>query len=440
MRLVVVFTSVLVPLLCSVAQSKNYYGRASFGSFTARERFENDTTGSDKNDYINALGRLYFTSQDSWLDNDEFSFDIRDRYSLFDKLNKEQLSLEERNIFQVNKFYYGAETEWGQWKLGRVPVKDAGGVFVDGVVLEGSLTDEWRLGALTGLNPKRSDQIYVQGNSESTIHGIYTTYQPSHLDWRKNLLVTQGLVSQQVKGEEDRRFYNQSITYQWSTDGQLIETLYVDFIPRTNVQTGSFTWLQDWIPNFSSRVNLLGVDVVEYSRRQGVRERLAASPYREQEVAFILGKRAPVSVEVGSIAGKRYSDQLTKTDTFAKVRTTRELFSRQLFELKLGSRKNFNSQDLYAQGSWSFYNRTWEFVLDVEQSREEYFKDITLHGKAISSNFIYLSSKNLYLSGELQYAGDERVNISTIFFRMNYRFGSTELPPLRDGAPPASRL
>lgn len=371
---------------------------------------------------------------------DQWTVDLRDRYSLYDKLNRQQLTLEERNIFQMTKFFYRQSNDWGQWTLGRTSVIDAGGVYVDGLVLDVPLGQAWQLGALAGANPKRSTQTFVEGNSDSTIGGLYLTFQPNHLAWGKNLYIAHGLVSERFQGEEDRRFLSQSIQYQWSQYSQLIETAYVDFVPRANLQTGTFTWLQQWSDLLDTRLQALGVDVIEYARRQGLREQLTPSPYREGEIVIGLGARKALSFDIGLRNGRRLSDDLMLNDQYVRLRTTQEFLPRQLYELRAGQKKNFNSQDNYLQASMSFYNKRWEIVFDLEKSREEYFNSMTLNGTVANANFIFLWSKKMYVSSELQYAGDERLNIYSTFLRLNYRFGSDDLPPLREGAPPGSRL
>lgn len=422
------------------AFSSNYYGRTSFGVFFARERFSDDLSGSDSSDFANGVGRLFLLNRSLWSEQDEFSIDMRDRYSLYDRLNRQQLSLESHNVFQLTKFYYRQTRDWGTWTFGRTSVVDAGGVYVDGFVVEKPLNLNWNIGAFVGANPKRSDQSYVEGNKDSTIQGFFATYQPKFLPWGKNVFVSHGLVSEKVKAEEDRRFLTQVINYQSSPKSQFIETLYLDFVPRTYVQTGSLAWLQEWNNLFSSRVNLLGVDVIEYARRQGVRERLTPSPYKEVEGVGTIRTGSMLATEIGMSSGLRSADGLKRTDSFLKLKSLKEILPRQLLELKFGHRANFTSNDQYLQGSWTFYNDRWELVVDFEKTKEVYKDGVTLNGSGLSGDVIYLYSKSLFLSGSFQYAADERVKIYSSLVRLNYRFGSTELPSLRDGAPPASRL
>jgi hypothetical protein len=439
---VYIYTSLLLLTFwfSRVVSAASYYGRFSLGDFVARERFKDESSGSSSNDFASVVGRLYLINRGTLFEDDEFVIDMRDRYSLYDRLNKEQLSLESRNIFQLTKFSFKQTLPLGSWTLGRTSVIDAGGVYVDGLVLEAPLGLNWNTGVFAGLNPKRSDQVYVEGNRDATIEGIFLTYQPKFLAWGKNLLISHGMVSERVRREEDRRFLTQTINYQWSAQGQVIETLYLDFVPRTNIQTGSLTWLQQWGRVMGTRANLLGVDVVEYIRRQGVRERLAPSPYNEGELIVVTKPGGGIDFEVGGMGGVRRIDNLHKTEQFLKVKSAREALARQLLELKVGNRNNFTSKDQYLQGSWTYYNDHWELVFDFEKSKEVYNDGVILNGSSVAADAIYLSSKSFFISGSLQYAADERVQIISTFFRLNYRFGSTDLPPLRDGAPPASRL
>lgn len=434
-----IFGATLI-LFSKSSYSSTYYGRTSIGSAVIKERFSNDYSGSDSNDFASSIGRLFFLQRDGFTNKDEFSFDIRDRYSLYDQLNKENLSLGARNIFQVTKFYYKQNPNWGSWTLGRKPIIDAGGVYVDGVNLEIPINNQWLMGTFGGLNPKRSDQSQVVGNKDSTIGGVYFTYQPRFLKWGKNLFISNGIVSESVRTQEDRRFFTQSINYQWGPEGQLVESLYLDFIPRTYIQTGSLVWNQNWNSNWSTHASLLGIDVIEYTRRQGLRERLTASPYKEAELNTTLKTTSVFSMELGGASGERSADRLKKTDAYLKLKTNKQYLNKQLVELKIGSRKNFTSQDQYTQGSWSYYDDHWEFSLDLEKTKEKYDDGTILNGTQIASNLIYLTSKSLFLSGSFEYAADENVKIYSTFIRLNYRFGNTELPPLRDGAPPASRL
>ncbi|MEQ1876127.1 MAG: hypothetical protein ABL958_05740 [Bdellovibrionia bacterium] len=419
------------------------YGRVTLGGFAAKETYSDTDGGSDRNDYMTASGRIFLRASAlgesrNW----EFVSDIRDQNDFFDKLNRERLQLEPVNTFQVRqlKVRYETSNRVALGEVGRFPVIEAGNVHCDGMLAGLKITPGLRWAAFGGLNPKRNDQTYVRYNDDSFVSGTYFKYQSQDIGWEKNLFSSIAFVSQAVGHDIDRQYIFNNSVYQWSANSRLLYFVYLDFVPHTYVQMGYLSWMQDLGWRLTSEVNGLAVDVIEYTRRQGLRERLSASAYKEGSFKLRNDLAPSFNLSTTFAYGQREADQLIKREYIFGVGMPRLLSSRVDVSLKLGYRDNFTSQDSFARFGTGYFSSEWELTLDVEGGQEIYSTGETLHPLTAEASLGAIFSKPFFIAVSVERAQDERVSVWAGFFKLTYRFGSTEAPPVRDGAAPRGRL
>lgn len=419
------------------------HGRLTIGGYAAQERFVDDTGGSNANDVLVFSSRLYYRASElgengAW----EWTSDFRDKHDFFDKLDRERLQLTDRNTFQLRQLSlkFAPKSTRTSATAGRFQIPEAGAAAVDGAQLEHRSASGWSTGAFGGLNPKRPDQSFYQFNSDSTILGLASTYQSSAAGWGRNFYLSHALVQESVKSEVDRQYLYHNLVYQWQEMSRIVSLVYLDFVPRTYIQTESLLWQQKWSNFFSSQLSALGIDVIEYSRRQGVRERLVPSPYREGSARLTFSTSPLSKIEVAGLYGKRDADNLSRSEFTLTIESNR-IFGKQWDSfVRVGYRPNFVSRDEFLHLYLGYFSRVWESTVDLEYGIEKY-NDGTLKHPLIAelslSNYL---SKSLFTTVSIERAADEQVAIWTGFFRLGYRFGNQELPPVRDGSPPRGQL
>ena len=127
----------------SAGESKggsHYAGRLTSGGYLSQEKFVDTNDGSTRNDFFTLSNRLYFNAYDLGSSNYDFVSDLRDKHDFFDKLDKERLSLNSTNAFQLRQLSLSNPNENGRtfWTMGRFPVAPAGSVDTTGVNLSGT--------------------------------------------------------------------------------------------------------------------------------------------------------------------------------------------------------------------------------------------------------------------------------------------------------------
>lgn len=434
----------LIVFFSTQSWATKYNGRLTLGGYTAIERFQSTaTTGSDKNDF-QVLSTRYFLNVEEmnktlW----EGTFDIRDKFDFFDRLNRQLLTLQEKNEFQVRQFSVknSSVNQFLGMQFGRFPVKEAGSAFVDGAQFEEHWSKSLYSSIFAGLNPRKEGRSYLDYDSKAQISGISLTYDQQNLGWNKNFYATHAFVSQSYDNHVDRNYLFENIIYQWNLDSRIITLVYFDLVPTSYLQNGHIAWQNGWSQYFTTDLNLTAIDVIEYSRRQNVLERLPSSPYQESEIKFVyklntLQNRIYILLN----SGQRQVDRKYKqTAELGYIRS--EVFGPNwdMYGV-LGSRKNFTSQDSLIRLGLGYYSRKWEFNLDSDFETQMNESGSTTHPIYLEGTLSYYFSKSTYLAVSAQTAGDENVNITSGFFRVGYRFGSREIPPVRDGAPPRGPL
>lgn len=325
-------------------------------------------------------------------------------------------------------------------QFGRFQLPEAGAVFVDGAQVEYKFNHLWKAGAFGGFNPKSAENSYLQLETDAQQGGVFATYQSKDDGWYKNLFFSHGLVNQKYKSQDERSFFFHNLVYQWEEASRLISFLNYDFVPSSKLQTMNFIYQQKWNPVYSSELNYLMIDVLEYRRTQGVLEKLAASPYSESRLQLNRKNSATSEVGIEASSGQRQADKL-KRDEVALGYSQMELIGKNVdLRLKLGNRTNFTSKDTFARVGIGYFSRKWEYPLDTQYEVDVNDDKTTTHPLTVELALTNYYSKEIFLTGSFQRAADENVTIMSSFVKVGYRFGNQEIPPVRDGASPRGPL
>jgi hypothetical protein len=426
------------------AYSSEYYGRASVGSFLSSERYSTLDSGSDKNDFLNMSGRLYFRFYDITPEKIEVVTDIRDKYDQFNQLNKTQLQLDPKNYFQLRTMHvtnFQSQRSL-QFIAGRFSSLETGGTFTDGGGIQYKINSDLRVGVISGLNPMSEDTQMIGYNSKATILGFYSAFEPKDTQASiesKNLFFNHAFVSQRYNGEEDRRYFYQNFYYQWSAKSRVLSSMYLDFLPKLRFQNWNINWDQDIGNKNVTHLQLLDVDSIEYRRRQGIRETLPSSSYEQITAQFDFPLLNASTLSPAITYGKRATDGYTKFE--AKIKTILNDLGNSNFDANAfgGVRKNFTSDDMFLGAGFGYYVKKIEFTSDIEVAKEKQLTQ-TLTPIILTFNGSYIQSSDLFYSTSLELARDEIMNKFAVFFKLTYRFGTKEITPLRDGAPKRGTL
>jgi len=330
--------------------------------------------------------------------------------------------------------------------LGRFSLQEAGGVFSDGAEIGFRWTPNWRTSFFGGLEPKRFGQTYVGFNSDSSVLGTYTTYQLKSPSLSKNLYWSTALVGQNVQGNMDRLYWYNNTIYQWSAPNQVVAMVYLDFVPRLNIQSALISAHQDLSTTWATNLSLTAVDVIEYMRIQGVLQTLASSPYREAALNIRAQMYSGGFFDTNLVYGARTTDSLVNADISVGPSFYRLFDGHASFRTLLGARRHFDGNEAYTRVVGSYFSKSWEFNLSANfalnvqsygSTRHKWINDLSAT-RFFSTDFLAVVS--------LQEAHDETVQIWSGLFRLSYIFGQKATAPIRDTAPrpqpplPAGRL
>ncbi|HPI39452.1 MAG TPA: hypothetical protein PLJ21_01525 [Pseudobdellovibrionaceae bacterium] len=426
---------------CSDSSAIKTNGRITLGGVGVTERYSTDAFGSTKNDYLFVSSRFFYKVSEVGEDQWELVSDFREKYDRFGKLNKENLILEDQSDFQVRQLsarWLNPKGSYGA-QFGRFQLPEAGAVFVDGAEFDYRWTPLWKTGLFGGYNPKSIENSYLQLETDAQEAGFFATYQSKRGGWDKNLFFSHGLVAQKYKAQEERSFFFHNLVYQWQEASRLISFLNYDFVPSSKIQTVNFIYQQKWTPLFSTELGYILIDVLEYRRKQGALEQLPASPYSEARVELLKNHfKSEVGLEVSS--GQRQYDQL-KRDEISLGYSHSDLILKNVdLRTKLGSRNNFTSKDTFVRVNLGYFTRKWEYSVDAQYEISANIDGTTTHPITVEASVMNALSKEIFLMGSVQRASDENVAILYSFFKIGYRFGNQEIPPIRDGSSPRGSL
>lgn len=417
-------------------------GRISLGATSVSEKYAQSTSGSTTNDILIASGRFFYKIIDLGTDKWEIVTDIRDKNDFFGHLNKDLLQLDSKNDFQIRQLSARWLNPAGaiSTTMGRFQVLEAGSVFVDGANLEYRITRELKTGIFAGLNPKKIESPNLEFQQDAQEAGLYLTYQSKSRDWDDNFYLTHGLVQQKYKSETERSYLFQNLVYQWQEDSRVINTAYFDFVPSSKVQTLNFLY-QQWLNDiFSTELGYLRIDVIEYRRKQGLLEKLTASPYSETHLSVDSRIDRKQTLKAKVSFGQREIDSLKKTE-YSIGHNISQLFSDKVdLQTQIGIRKNFTSDDQFFKFDIGYFSKSWELFINQQFEQNKNIDGTTSHPLTSELGVTSYLSRQFFITGSFQRIADETVTIYSTLFRLSYRFGDTESAPIRDGAPPRGAL
>ena len=424
------------------AYAARTHGRIIFGTTAVTERYDTNDFGSTSNDILVLSTRFFYKISEVGEDKWEYVLDFRDKHDMFGSLNKEKLQLESKNEFQTRQLYARWVNPDGLFssQIGRFQVFESGSVFVDGASAEVRFADSFKFGLLGGLNPKSLEQSYLEYNSKATQTGAYLTYQSNNRVWNENKFATLGYVDQKFNSQSERRFLFNNFIYQWDVNSRVINTIYYDFVPSAKVQTHSLIYQQGITPAIKSEIGILHLDTIEYRRNQDLLERLAASPYDEARLELDFAITEDDNLGVRLLSGKRQIDNLKKEEVTLGYDMNNRFSKSFDIRPEVGYRRNFTSKDVIAKLALGYYSRNWEINFDNCISANTYDDGVKKNQLITDLGVTSYFSKQTYLNLSYQHAGEEGVQINTVFFRIGYRFGNQDIPPVRDGAPPRGAL
>lgn len=417
-------------------------GRLTLGISTTTERFTSNDLGSDKNDTLFSSQRIYYRVSEIGADQWDVVTDLRNKYDSFDKLNKELYQLDPKDEFQVRQLSLQMVNPDGSFSpiIGRFQISEAGSVFVDGVNLQYRPMASLTTGLFAGLNPKQIDKSYLISDSQATQAGAFITYHKKNGSWDTNAYLSHGYVQQKYNNIDERTFLFHNGVYQWEADSRILSLAFFDFIPRSHVQTLYLVYQQKLTTNLSSEVGHLAIDAFEYLRRQNVLEKLEPSSYKEAHIGFEYKVTPESTLNLTYSAGERSSDSLKRTEGVLGYRLLNFISKNWDTRISYTGRKNFTSQDSILAWSLGYFSKSFEVVFDADYALQKNDDGTITHPNNVELNYTQFFSNSVFATLALQRAADESVTIIGTFFKLGYRFGSNELPPIRDGAAPRGSL
>jgi hypothetical protein len=418
-------------------------GRFSVGGFASQETFKDNQSGSTSNDFETFSTRMYLKLQK--LGAFDAVLDLRDTHDFFDKLDAERLHLVGANSFQVREADIRYPSPGFYTNLGRFSILEAGSANVDGAEVGSHLTQNLRLGLFGGHNPRRPDDYYMRSDTPDVDYGAYLSYHSPGISWQRLFNGSLAYFSNSVNGFTDRSYLFTNSLYQWDTNSRIISNIYLDFVPRTFIQNGNLIYQQGINPNLDSTMTLLAFDTIEYSRRTGLLQQLPSSPYHEASLAT----RYRLSSNSRWLNEVRYGERIADSRKLEQVRTGMNwigAFSRNIdMTAYFGYRDEFISNGPLGYFEANYFSRVWEFGFDVDGSVQQRFDSNlssprTIHPLTTELSVARIFSNALFVTTSVQYAQNELVTIFSAFFTLSYRFGTHDMAPLRDGAPPRRSL
>lgn len=440
--------------------ASHYHGRLNLGVFASKEKFAQESGGSSSNDSLLYSARFFLNVSDISSAGLESVVDIRDKYDVFGHLNEKDYTLEPQNEYQARQLAIKYPNSEGSVyaTAGRFPAMDAGVNYIDGGELGFRIGENLRLGGFGGYDPAAANAYGLTFSRENKIAGAYGVLQSSGFKLTKNFYSATALISQEnsigaqesaeisggtatpatapttEKTQTIQYFYNNT-AFQFLGINYLSFVLYYDVKPEKLLR---HIWLSDQSELFSWLTLLLSYTKVDYKDPQIAFSTLSQEHSKVEDYSGRLKFKISrnYAVHLRGMQGKRFLDDKKKSDYALGL--TSQAFLSHLVGLNVyaGNRQHYTYKEQYLFYELGYFSKSWEIMFNQECANKTWESGQSSKPVLSELGFSSFWSKTLFSTLAIQHQKDVEVSILSALLRIGYRFGTREIPPIRDGAPP----
>ncbi|MGE0172514.1 MAG: hypothetical protein AB7T49_07015 [Oligoflexales bacterium] len=413
-------------------------GHFQLGVHSTNAKFQEERTGEEKNDAMLAMARLKWRTQSVFQPRDRIILDVRDRYDLFGKLDKNiyQLAPDNRLALRQLAFEHPYEYFSFYYSVGRFDVSEAGILANDGVEVGYRFSDTWRASLFAGVSPadiKSSVQIQPEENASGprTQGGVYAVYEKASLSGFPAYYVSNALSKSVDDGataaERVFLFHNSVLTFDEKNRAGF--SLDYDIKPEAVLRRWFLSYFHRR-ESFRAYLTASRIDVNDYLLEKEVRETLPASPFTTYGLRLIASPTKSFHLNLRGSQTTRQADQLKKQEASAGPTF---LFSRVRLTILGGVRTNYLSKDNFVFSELGYYSNAWNFRLTYTGTKETYTEEEkVLNVQNVGAYAEIYMSNNLFSSLGYNFIKDEEVQITSGLLTIGYRFGKKPKAPVRD--------
>lgn len=414
-------------------------GNLRVGAYTRTVEFEEPVNGEETNDeqVMSAQLKMDITDFDS--KSDSFVIDLRDKIDSYGRLDKQNLSLETYNRFQVRELAFKRPWENNRFyfTLGRFSLIEANVIDNDGAEVGYRFNRESRLSVFGGMAPKEVITPYYVEPETSSVNnaqaGLYYSYEKKNGAERQ--LYTNNAIAMaptyNLTDKDSHTYFYHMAVWNLSPQNRISSYLQHDFVPESALRRASLTHTY-FNPKVETNLSLVQTNTEDYLIQQDLLDPLV--PSSEQQVRFELRHRIFTFMSMDYLAGfgRRSADSKSQNE-YALGLLFPKLFSNSgSFRTQFGMRKNYYSQDNYVRGGYDYWNQYFSasimhtmFQMKYDDTEEELTRQVTM----LDAGF-FLSDR---IRGSLAYQmeKDEKLSANAFFLMVGYRFGSGPATPIR---------
>ncbi len=422
----------------------DYHGYLLGGGYVVREEFIAEESGVKNND--RALASTRFTLDLTKITSQQYQafIDVRDSHDFFDKVDSERLELSGRNSLRIRQLYFRdpGHSHRYFWSIGRFLPGSNNVLFNDGAEIGIRLNSSHRIGTFAGYKPRVNDEPVADIGTDLYQAGAFHIYESEGQSWDDGKYIANFLISGPQYPNNSaiitNTWINQSLLH-FGPSHRASSYLNVTGQSSPQLEDGRLEWDERFNSKLSARLGVSHLDLRAYRHQQDILEPLVASPYSQGRglVQYRIDER--FRLESTLILGQRSIDNLQKQELTVGGTITRFAAQHAQASAFVGIRKGFISRDFFIATSGNYFADTWMGDLSVRYTRQGRYSGIELNQIVVNSNLgIYLSKQILATAGG-EFAADENNRIASGLITIGYRFGTRELTPLRDVAPPNAR-
>ena len=431
--------------LPTTAHSYEYHGSLLSGGYLAREDVTGEIELNTDNDRAVYSGRAFLDVNRIGSQQYQFTADLRDKHDFFDKIDTQRLQLSGKNTPRLRQLVFRdpGTSHSLFWSAGRFLPAENNIIYNDGLEAGIHLSTNHKVGIFGGYRPKINEERAATLGSNSYQTGIYHVYQNDTSSWDEGKYLSNMLVYAPQYFDDlptpTVAFINQGFLH-LSANNRLATYLNLQGTPDVRVEDAKVELDKRFDQKLSTRFIASRIDQIEYRNQRDILDRLPPTAYSQAKIAGQYRLNETIRIDANLLAGKREADRLRKYEMSGGANFTKLAAGHLAMSVILGARRGFNSRDLFAASTLSRFAEKWLIDADLRVTRQNRDSGIIRNQYVVGSNLGFYVTRALLATVGAELAKDENVTIISGLLTIGYRFGSRELTPLRDVAPPNTRF
>lgn len=403
--------------------------RYSIGLYSSYEFYPTKDQRMTTNNFARLSGRYYLLHQADLKQAlpYQFTVDVRDKYSFFDKLNSKARQLEDTNYLQIHRLFLSLPSkDYGlKVNLGRFNSDMADGVTSDGLSVTKKIGSQLLGSFWLGGDPQAdADPQTLRYDPRQQNYGVGLHYTPFTLYSPQSLFLTNALIIHKRTTSPSWSYLRHSIVFQNQGQYHLFATCKTIITPQVDLPFLLMRWTGYWMKTNTSSLQFLHNEPSYIELPTESLDDLPISAYQELSHSSKIKLLCCNYFQLQTSFGIRKLDQLKNLQLKLGYIVPKLVDPYNEGYFLTGYRHRFNRSGPFLRMGTNYYSLKWEADLHVDIAHEK-TPDQIFNPVSVGLQTVYFFSAHWMITFYAAIVSDKTITVTNFWSFLTYQFATS---------------